>query len=547
MGGSMKKQDEKQAQNVLDLEIVVKARLLRIFLITMLIILPIVSITDLIAGDYASVIAEGALIIAVLASVLLLRTGKYKVASRIATVIFYIGAIFLALITPSGAGEPVSVFKLVTYMGAALAFASFFLIDPKVPPLLAPINALGAVVFVFVRFSGKFPTGLLVNEALVAMIFSSIISVLIIAPTRMSRGISNKLEAKQRLDEERTTQLEAVAHGSENNLGAIGTLTGKVADIRAAAEAALEAVARIETRVRELDGDADAATSEAHSIGNRVSDLNRHIETEATTQEESTASVNQMVTSVGSVAESARKRRAGLQGLRGTAEEGERRLGQLLLAIKRMDESVGSIRDMIGVINKIASSTNLLAMNAAIEAAHAGDAGKGFAVVADEIRNLAEGSGKNAKEIAVKLKEIVSAISEAAGEGERTGKSFSLVILEIGQAISSFDEIAAAMQELTESGKQILDTVRALNEASQGLREGGSAIAVAQGNLIALQGRTKVSVSAVQSDANEVASRARSLISVAAEVSLVAEEGERAASALHESMARIKSAEIQEI
>jgi methyl-accepting chemotaxis protein len=529
------------SKGVLELELRGKTPLLRIFLIVILIVLPIVGISDLIVGDYVSGAGELALFAAVLVSLLLLRSGRYRIASRIAAFVFYAGTTFLALNTP--ASEPIVVFKLITYTSAALAFSSFFLVDAGVPVLLAGLNGLGAILYIVIGFSGSLKLGGVVNESLVALIFSSLISFLIIAPMRMSRGISGDLVEERGRSDERTALLEAAAARSETNLGAIGELSGKVADIREAADAALEAVSRIELRLHELDSAADEATSEAGSIGNRVSDLNRHIQTEASAQEESAASVNQMVASLSSVADSARKRREGLQGLRGTAEEGQSRLAALFDAIRRMEGSVGSIREMIAVINKIASSTNLLAMNAAIEAAHAGDAGRGFAVVADEIRGLAEGSAKNAKDIGVKLKEIVAAITDAAGEGSRTSESFSGVKREIDQAISSFDEIKVAMQELSEGGRQILESVRALNESSQGLREGGAAIASAQGKLVELQGKTKAGVGAALADAKAVEKRSRGLISASAAVSAVAEESARAASELHDSMASVKAPE----
>jgi len=438
------------SQEVVALELKGKAPILRIFLFVILILLPIIAVTDLVVGDLIAGASELGLFIAVLVSILLLRAGRYRAASRIAAAVLYIGTVFLALSAPMS--DPLVIYKFVTYTSAALAFASFFLLDRGIPYVLAGLNALGTVLWLTLSFWGKLKLGNLVNEALVALVFSSLISYLIITPVRMGRGITGELEAERRKGDERAALLEAAVARSEANLGAIGTLSGKVGEIKSAADAALEAVKRIEARLDELDGSADAATAEAGAIGNRVSEFNRHIQTEATTQEESTASVNQMVASVTSVAESAKKRREGLSVLRGTAEDGERRLAALLEAIKKMDGSVGSIREMIGVINKIASSTNLLAMNASIEAAHAGNAGMGFAVVADEIRSLAEISSKNAKDIGIKLKEIVSAITVAVGEGGRTSESFAGVKREIDGAVSSFDEISAAMEELSEGG-----------------------------------------------------------------------------------------------
>ena len=88
---------------------------------------------------------------------------------------------------------------------------------------------------------------------------------------------------------------------------------------------------------------------------------------------------------------------------------------------------------MVDIINSIAGSTNLLSMNAAIEAAHAGQAGRGFAVVADEIRKLADTSGKNSKEIERKIKDMISAINKAMTESTSTKSSFTEIREEISK------------------------------------------------------------------------------------------------------------------
>jgi methyl-accepting chemotaxis protein len=519
---------------VVELEIKGKKPILRIFLIALLVLLPIICIGDMATADYGSGAGELVFLAVVLASFLLLRKDHYRAAARLTAMVFWLGMLYLGLNHPFT--NTAGVYQVIVYLAAALGFASLFLVENGIPTVMATLNLLVPVAYLVAGFSSSMAFGALAVDTLAAVVFALLLDVFILVPTRMGRGISGELDREKRSGEARAAVLEAAASRSEANLGSIGALSERVLEIRSASEAALESVSKIEASLADLDSAADAATAEASSIGSRVDELNGHIETEVSAQEESAASVNQMVSSISSVADSAVARRESLAGLRETAEEGERRLAALIEAIGRISGSVGSIRDMIAVINKIASSTNLLAMNASIEAAHAGDAGKGFSVVADEIRGLAEGSSRNAKEIGVKLKEVVAAINEASEGGGRAGESFAGMKKEIDRAMDSFAEIATATEELSAGGRQILESIAALNEASQGLRESGSAIGQAKGRLIELQSRAKEGVGRVLSEARSVAARAVGLRSSAEAVSEVAQRSSREAAELHASM-----------
>lgn len=157
--------------------------------------------------------------------------------------------------------------------------------------------------------------------------------------------------------------------------------------------------------------------------------------------------------------------------------------GEVSEQIKRIESQSKMLNEANAVISSIADETNLLAMNAAIEAAHAGDAGKGFAVVADEIRKLSESSSEQSKNISSQLNTMLTLISSAVESVAKSDILFGNVKSEVDETGNEVNSVLKAIEEQSVGGKQISEALDAMNDATDGVNDESKKVGDAQSGI----------------------------------------------------------------
>lgn len=248
-------------------------------------------------------------------------------------------------------------------------------------------------------------------------------------------------------------------------------LSSGTAETSAALQQITKSINEIEDRVHFLGTNMNSSNSRVDNISGNIRSLNGLIETQSTLIEQSTAAITEMTSSISSVADITERKRNASEKLVNTAAEGREVISRTQTAVEVIKEQLHSVKDMANLITDIASRTNLLSMNAAIEAAHAGDAGKGFAVVADEIRKLAESSSVNSTKIQEILTRTENAMEETDALSKESGKKFSHIDDEISEVVNAFNEIYTSTHELKAGGNELLDAIRHLRDSSLSVKE----------------------------------------------------------------------------
>lgn len=203
---------------------------------------------------------------------------------------------------------------------------------------------------------------------------------------------------------------------------------------------------------------------DVQTLTDAARDMTESVSTSSSAVEEMIANINSINSILEHNAES-----VGL--LDGATRKGMAGIENVAELVSKIEENSNGLSEMSSVIQKIASQTNLLAMNAAIEAAHAGDSGRGFAVVADEIRKLAENSGSEARKISDVLKNVKQLIDATFKDTGDVQKEFSEVVQLSGTVVEQEQTVRRAISEQNEGGKQLLQAVGSMRELTQTVKE----------------------------------------------------------------------------
>jgi methyl-accepting chemotaxis protein len=309
----------------------------------------------------------------------------------------------------------------------------------------------------------------------------------------------------------------------QGDLSASGrTLEENAAGMASSLERFSGAVEQIRLKTEEQMHSVTESSAAVQQIAKNIESLDNSISTQAASMSQASAAVEEMIGNIGSIGGMTEKMAVQFKTVGDAATAGGAIQQESGAKINEIVEQSQALQEANRIIATIAAQTNLLAMNAAIEAAHAGDAGRGFSVVADEIRKLAETSSGESQKISAKLKQIVETINYIVKNAKASEQSFTQVSDRVSETGKLVQEVDNAIREQREGAGQVMEALKVMNDVTAQVSTGSREMSAGNESMLketsSLQTQTREiagSVSQMAGEINSVNNGARKISQLA--------------------------------
>lgn len=459
--------------------IIIKTKVpqVRFILVVVIVLMPVLILNDILAADYLFSFIEFLIMGIMVFSLVMLYRGKYRIASFLPLVFSSVAVISLAVLINVSSYQ--QVFTITVYMAVLLILSLSLGENEWYTLVLACVGILTIVLVTLLKIGPEvIALGLEagIDNLIVAVMIFILISIFCFNSARSGRKAMQDLDKSNQKSQIRIEQIMNVSSQSARSTESVQSILDDYQSVENNMGHIRKQVEVFADSSTHLSENISKALKAVTNTSEQILEFHGKVDEQNVVVEESTSAVHEMSASLDSVANITADKQQSSERLMSILEEGRNALNQTNTAIRGASDQMNSLLEINEIISDIASRTDLLSMNAAIEAAHAGEHGRGFAVVAEEIRKLANSTGENSRIISEKMKRIKQSIESTHETAEKMGTSMDQISSEVNDVTLAFQEITGSTAELSSGGKEIMSAMQTLQDNSIMIREGSERI-----------------------------------------------------------------------
>jgi len=403
----------------------------------------------------------------------LLRAGKYSLASST-----FLYGLFTAMFIAIKFDQYVNVYESYVFgmLGCFLLLVTTLIASESRQAIWIGVLNLGAIEALY--WLDSFPkdegtvTFLAIQNLAVASILTAIATLVASYLVSLTNSLLAEVEHEARTAARSYEDLNAAMGKAQSSSLQIGeSLSTSMERTSESIESLRSRVLEIARGMDELDGALGISGKASHRAEDSQAEVRASLKSYSDQVSRASAAIEEMAAAASSLQNQASNKREAVANLVEASKQGESVIASMSQSMGEIQESAKRVADLGAIIGDIADRTNLLGMNASIEAAHAGAAGRGFAVVAGEIRSLSVEAAKSAHVIGDTLKQVLSAISTTSSKSGKALDSFRKISVDIHGVSEMIEELLASIVEVSTGSADVVSAVETISALTRSAEE----------------------------------------------------------------------------